>query len=850
MLVTMIYAMFVPLSAPDSYYPHTVDGLGHLTKIRFLAESWKQWQWPSWYSNWYVGSTVTQYYPPFSYVLLAVFQVFTNNVLHTFTYSNILLLFVGSMGVWYFCYRFIGRWVGILGGFLYALQPYLLISLMLSGVLAQGPIYALTPWLLYFTVAYFHKPTKGLWMMLCATSFIMVISHPMHMFMVCMCFALVAFPFLIYKKMETLSFLSWLAALGLGVGLAGFWWMTGVTKFENPTIPYLLEEATLAYTANFQWFNSLKRASGISYSSLSCILVGCASGIYLYMTRKNVRKIDNRGVSVTAILYVFALLIFTTVFSFGQNLPFFKYFPAYKTLVPGRILSLTACCSPILVVYFLKSMMRNFKSKVLAAVFVLAIFTIIFIDIDPGTLHFQVNDNTPLTELFQKLPDVDKQAYDKGRHTWITPITSTYTYFPELYNYNTADGWNIEGTPHNRALWAFGIALSAKCESYVVKKMLQWNVRSLIVGSNYISLLKALDRYGYQYIDVAGSTPILFNSRESSYYWKKTGEAFVIGKSAPVVEMNFPWFATGDSAKLEDYPDEILDSFKLIYFAEPEIKDMKKFEQRVRELSAKGKTIIIELGNVNNRSLFGVMPYDVQIGSSDALVKNENVLMQAKYQAIPFYEGSYSHAFTGLDEVYYTVKQKDNPFRYQAIGAKIIDNRKIYFVGCSLSQKLTSGVIRAWGLVGVQPFMSERDTLIRDTLQAVMDKESVNKSIDVVNFPIISHKWVDNGATIQYQNDKAEDMVISVTYTPRWQATVDGSPVKLYNYENLMLLKLPKGLHEIKLEYVDTAYGKAGNAVSVVSLLCIIGFIWYFDWLFMFVSFLLNKSGKYLEIWE
>ncbi|MHB8919147.1 MAG: 6-pyruvoyl-tetrahydropterin synthase-related protein, partial [Desulfocucumaceae bacterium] len=160
----IIFSMWPVFSAPSNVYPATVDGMGHLTKVKYIADCFKELKWPSWFPYWYNGATVMQYYPPLSYLLLAPIQMIFDNVMITFKFFLFSTQFIGSLGVWYFCHRFIGSWVGIVGGLLYALQPFLLRSLLLSGVVAQGPIYALTPWLLVLTLLFIDKIMPLRWL--------------------------------------------------------------------------------------------------------------------------------------------------------------------------------------------------------------------------------------------------------------------------------------------------------------------------------------------------------------------------------------------------------------------------------------------------------------------------------------------------------------------------------------------------------------------------------------------------------------------------------------------------------------------------------------------------------------
>ena len=120
------------LMTPDNMYNVSSDALGHLTKIRYLAEHYKNFEFPSWCPFWYNGSTMMQYYAPLGYIIMAVIEGFLNNVMITMKIYCFASLFLGGLGVWAICRRYIGRWCPF-AAVIYCIQPFLILSLFNAG---------------------------------------------------------------------------------------------------------------------------------------------------------------------------------------------------------------------------------------------------------------------------------------------------------------------------------------------------------------------------------------------------------------------------------------------------------------------------------------------------------------------------------------------------------------------------------------------------------------------------------------------------------------------------------------------------------------------------------------------
>lgn len=136
------------------------------------------------------------------------------------------------------------------------------------------------------------------------------------------------------------------------------------------------------------------------------------------------------------------------------------------------------------------------------------------------------------------------------------------------------------------------------------------------------------------------------------------------------------------------------------------------------------------------------------------------------------------------------------------IGYKNFGDGRVYFVGLALGQQFKSG----------------SGNEIRAAIEVLLNQVRPNKRIIPSAFPVSNEKWGHDGFSFDYSLEKGEPVWISITYTPRWKALVDGSPLSVFNLENMILVNLPPGQHTVSFKYGMTWVGWAGIGLSVLSL--------------------------------
>jgi len=813
----VIWGTWPILGTANQSYPYTTDGLGHLTRIVYLADNIIKGKWVSWFPFWYNGSTVTQYYPPLSFIWFALVQVLTHNIMLTFKIMIFFSQLIGALGVWFFCYRFIGPRIGVVGGILYAVQPFLLRSELNGGEIAQFPIFALTPWFLYFTFMLFKEKNPLRWLLVCVCGSLLIASQSMHAFLISILIGIIMLVMLLRRQNIFRECISWVLALGLGAGLLSFWVVPGVTHLENASIPYLLPEASSIYAAVASFFSLTARNGSGYYIGISMLILAFSSIIFWRKSK--------------LVLPLLVAMLVGICLSFGEAFPLYKYIPMHQSLIPRRFLSFCVLAAAILDVYVLNELLSRAKSSFIRrTIYIMSsgiIILILVIDINPRAM---VSYTDQFAEYRQELElvSVSKNAFEQGRFSWLYPYSSQVAYFPMNKGLNMTDGWSIEGTPHNRAIWQHNIAIAANCNDYIVRNLLFWNTRSAIIDNRWEKLIEGLQERGFRVVKEDNKKTILFNPTPSSYFLRQERDALVIGKTAINLEMNFPWMVRGYSPCLQDYSPGYLARFKLIYLAEPEVQDFDKFQNVVANLAGAGKMVIIEMGRAEVWPVCNTYPYWEKILSGSRLIPTDDSPIK-KEIALDADPNGQAAAIGNLDEVWMEVQAGEK--RIPALGYKNINGKPVYFVGMALGQQLTSG----------------HGNEIKDLLEQLMDRAEPFKNIVPTAFPIEESNWGHDGFTFRYSAEKDTPVQVSVTYTPRWQATIGGRPLAVHNLENLILIDLPAGKHTVSFHYGMTWVGWLGIGLSVLSLLLVLFIYCKFNYIDKFFNNLQSRIKKTIE---
>ena len=239
--------------------------------------------------------------------------------------------------------------------------------------------------------------------------------------------------------------------------------------------------------------------------------------------------------------------VFTIIFSFGQNISIFKLIPMIGTLVPGRILSMSSITAAVAGAYIVNTIQHiPFKRKylkILPAAVNIAVIVLVISDMNPYKTTFSTMNYDAYFEEYMPYLQGEGKAFDKGRYEWIAPVNSAETYFATIkYGYNTSDGWNIEGTPHNRNIWNYNIALVSGANK--LQRLVILNVRSVYTPPDgqrrWRPLSTALNFQSKAKNTAEGR--FIYTLTRLNFIFNGSGGLPLLGQSAGPVALNSLWY--------------------------------------------------------------------------------------------------------------------------------------------------------------------------------------------------------------------------------------------------------------------------------------------------------------------
>lgn len=825
--IVIVSAIWPFLSVANDQYPNTIDAMGHLTKIKYVADCFINREWPAWFPYMDNGSMALQYGSPFSRILLAPIQILTDNIMITYKIGIFLAQFIGGLGVWYTCRRFIGPWVGILGGVLYAVQPILLMALLNMGEAAQIPMFAITPWFLCFSLLFFEQMTPGRWLLICISGALMILTHAMSAFLICIGLGVIIVVLFVRRNISIKTCFLWVMAMALAAGIEAFWGVPSLTHLEHPLMPYTLPELAAGGCAVTNLFNPAYRQGHLYYA-------GCV--VFLFALGSIIQFKKSKWVLPLLIAMVISIYL-----SFGPKLPLYEYIPLSDNFIPRKFLNFTVLAAVILDVFFIKELFSRFRSsKYLGKVFYLTLITcitiLLFIDINPRmTINHYPDSFTNVRQGLDQI-SVSSEPFEQGRFAPLFAFPSWYFYFAMTEGLNSTHG-NSTSTPYTGTNIQHSIAVASSCPDYIVKNLLLWNTRYVYLFYGYNQLYNDLIQHGFQEISKSAQKITLINPTPSSYFMRQERNAIAIGKAASPLAITFPWLVQGHLDSLEDYSAQYLDKFSLVYLIEPDVKDFKKFQKMVFDLLDSGKTVIVSMGNTKVWPLAGIAPYWESIPSGARLIPTDNSPYKESMVLEPDPNGQ-APAMGNLDEVWMEMQVGDK--RIPAIGYKNVNGHRLYFVGICLDKQLNPHMRWARGYQG-DPEHSKK---IADVIEQVMDIGQPNKNFVPISFPVSDTVWGNNSFSFKYKSEEPVSLLASVTYSLHWKGKLDDSPLAVQQLENLILVDLPAGEHQVSFHYGMTWVGWLGIGVSVLSLLFVVFICCKFDYIDKFFCYLQSGMKK------
>lgn len=204
-------------------YPWGSDTYGHLFKGNILYEALKEGHlFINYHENWYNGVQPFRYWAPLPYYVLAIINLFTNNIMKTYNLFIVLTFVLGGLGWLCWGYYLRRQNLGLIFAVLWFFVPNNLRVLFSEGNLPYVLVNSLLPVIVLFYYQAVRERKLLYYILLSLSMFIVTLSHAMLSAMLGMSLFILA----VFDSLSNKNYMSNLVALifaFLGIMLSSFW---------------------------------------------------------------------------------------------------------------------------------------------------------------------------------------------------------------------------------------------------------------------------------------------------------------------------------------------------------------------------------------------------------------------------------------------------------------------------------------------------------------------------------------------------------------------------------------------------------------------------------------------------
>lgn len=595
-------------------YPWGSDTYGHLFKGNILYDAFKEGKlFLNYNENWYNGVQPFRYWAPLPYYLLAIINLFTNNIITTYNIFIVFVFILGGIG-WlsWGCYTNRHN-LSLVFAILWFFVPDNLRVLFSEGNIPFVIVNSLIP----FVLLYYYKSIreKGISNYLLLTFFMGVttLSHAMIAAMIGISLFILAFINSVFNR-KYLSNLVALVYAFLGTMIPSFWLYPalkgGIMGLNRDAVASVMEALTYPFRISL---NPLLRFESIEvyYFGLAFAIVAVFGLLF--------SNISERAPFISALI----VLLGTT----KTALPFLQKLPMNQLFWMRRFTSI-AMAMIILALILWKSLRKG-----------LLLLIVVFLSID-SLASFHVlgfNREFPLdqAQIFDGASEVSTQRIG-------VLDNSSFGSFPSYYiSYNSVDGatdqiygWAWQGAATAENIVFLNTALENGYYSLMFDRALELGADTLVIRkrliSNFLTLKRAAQIVGYDKHREDEEVIIYKYPNTSRFGSKVNYEGVAIGKYSSNIIYIFPKLQTLGSEFLDDYTYDQLKDKKVVFLSGFKFKNRKSAEDLILKLSRNGVKVIIDITGFDGYDFLDVRaePITIRNNYEELYYKNERLDMK------------------------------------------------------------------------------------------------------------------------------------------------------------------------------------------------------------------------------
>jgi len=485
--------------------------------------------------------------------------------------------------------------------------------------------------------------------------------------------------------------------------------------------------------------------------------------------------------------------------AFGEKAGLYLFLPLRQLILPERFLNVTVVILPLLIAS--SPVMRIVKWWL-----IVGLVLILLVDFAP---IWRIIHMRPAPDDLVHLAQVSSSRPFTGRSVpIINPSPSSqHIYFTSVEaNRYSATGWALENTPQHQGIRRLGQAMNRSLD-YLPAILSLWNTDYIITERHtQVESLKPL----YRPIVADGLFKLWERVEPSSFaHALPDNPMLIVGDNPTSWVFAFPFASEGYSPELADYTPEYLARFRAIGLNR--IPNPNGIEPILREWVEDGGTLIMDLSNLPaphhaGFQIFGVQTFSYLITMNNPI--QSDILGFPDLFTLPAGIDQWvGNTYYDLDEVLLSINIEGEI--YPMLGYKDVGQGRVWFIGFNLFYWLD---------------LQHDPSITQNLVKMILADTDVYQDLTLPALNIHQKQYHHATLTLDYSLEQDQYVILSQTYFPRWQASIDGQPIEIENHQHLIALNLPSGQHQLKLIYEPySIISLFSFGVSVFGLLLLVG---------------------------
>ncbi|MDP4092064.1 MAG: 6-pyruvoyl-tetrahydropterin synthase-related protein [Bacillota bacterium] len=596
-------------------YPWGSDTWGHIFKADLLYKSIKSGNiFPLYTDLWYNGIQPFRYWAPFPYYLYTLFLFISHGSIPV-SYSLFMaaLFITGAFGWVFWGIKTNRQILGLLLGFLWFFIPDNLRVLFSEGNLPRAAVGVIFPYLLLAVWLYVEKRKRTTGLLIAVLMFLITLCHAMIAAMA----GITMFAFLLWYGLSRRKLRQCLEALAFavaGIMLAGVWLYPalkgGMFSIDQGALSSLALQLSHPLTQSLNPLIRLTQNREAFYFGLSVIIVSFAG--LLFGNKKS------RGAFGLVILFFIGTLSITA--------PLIEKMPLNQLFWMERF-------TPFAMgIFFVGLLFWDPLRKSILISLLLLVAVDCFISF--SVLAFGVTPPAISEDL--------EHAVNLAGHKIAVLDLSTFGSYPGYYlsdnpagkNISQVYGWAWQGAETSGNIVWINTAVENNWLPFAFDRCLELGADTIIIKNDKFKdqadMLNSASEAGYKPVYKSDKIMVLRLPFNYTFGTKPEYEGLGIGKYAPNLAYMFPQLQTGGSYFIDDYTQEQLSKYRVIFLSGFEYRNKSKAEALIKTVSQKGVKVIIDMTGAqpdvfsSRPEFLGVSAQPVQFNGKYPLLEFDN----------------------------------------------------------------------------------------------------------------------------------------------------------------------------------------------------------------------------------